>query len=185
MENMTKDQQDLLVAKLAEIGQDKQEHEHESGFQPDSDLAATLNALPHPTETYTVDVPTRTAMGAMLVLDVYGPVYRAREAGNPDNVRDAAINVIQILQVQPDGVIQTSNARAYSRVEASLKTLTEADPPIISNDAKEKLLALAKRPRGWAEVVFGRALRGRDIGLARGGSGDGYIYPSPATGFDA
>lgn len=159
MSDFTLEQTEKLLAKMAAL-------DLKGG---DSAAAEAVNAASHESETQRVDVPTRLALGVMLVTDCWGPIVLACEAGNDREIRIAAINVVDCVRPQLDGVIRTSNAQAYARVAASLQTLVSGG--VMTANTRTALLAMADKPRSWAEVELGRAVTARDVGLARGAQG--------------
>lgn len=143
MEDFSKDQKDALAAKLVAMGQKAlYDGEHEE------DVAQAINAIAHPSEK-------ARELAAGVALDV-------------DSLRAAQASLQALVEV---GIL-TGQEKAEILAPVALAHLDSlADSGVITAQQKSAILAKASPPKKWVEVIFGRPLTARDIGMARGASG--------------
>jgi hypothetical protein len=133
----------------------------------DTDAAAALNAPDPENGTVPVNVPTHEARGLLLTTGEWPAIVMAAEdASVPTQVRGLCILVRDTLTLTQE--LETTNPVRYGAILTVLNGLVQAE--LISVDTRDALLALAERPRSWAEANgWPQGVTARDVGLARGG----------------
>lgn len=131
----------------------------------EADVAAALNAPDPSLPTRRTDVNTYDAREILLSTGQWGAVVLAAEnAAVPEQVRGACI-------VLRDAIVQTSTIRIsvpsiYSATANLLGGLVLAG--ILTNETRNRLMALAEVVQSWAEMENVGVITTRDIGIARG-----------------
>lgn len=169
---MTEQEREALspTARLQADGWTQQQAEalvsHVQGMEgSDSEVADALNA-PDPEQEPARDATDMVAArGVLISLMAWPAVLRACNSNDQD-VSDAAI-LLRDSCSPPLTLILTNVPEILIRIQQVLGFLVTKG--VLTQDVVEALLSLSERPQSWAEVVLGRAVSVRDIGLARGG----------------